>query len=135
MCNGVLQLIPSIQTNTPLGTYIPLSFVIIMGMIKEAIVDYKRFKTDRETNAKMCMIYDQKTKKFQNLEWSQAQVGQIIKIKKKEVRFPISEIYLSKFSYIITYLLSCNACLNLILYLNLLSQFLITKSKFLTLLK
>lgn len=42
--NGILQFIPSIATNSPLATYMPLMFVVIVGMIKEGWIDYKRMK-------------------------------------------------------------------------------------------
>lgn len=48
--NGILQFIPSVQTASPLATYIPLGFIILTGMIKEAVIDYKRYKSDKETN-------------------------------------------------------------------------------------
>jgi hypothetical protein len=35
-----------------------------MGMIKEGIVDFKRHKTDKETNSQACQVYDKKTKTF-----------------------------------------------------------------------
>jgi len=37
--NAILQSTPSISTNSPLATIIPLSFVIVVGVIKEAIVE------------------------------------------------------------------------------------------------
>jgi hypothetical protein len=59
--NGFLQMIPAIQTNGPLATFIPLSFVIIVGIIKEAIVDFRRYKADNETNGRKCLKYDRDT--------------------------------------------------------------------------
>ena len=41
--NAVLQSIPSISTNNPLATIIPLSFVISVGILKEAIVELQRW--------------------------------------------------------------------------------------------
>ena len=48
--NAVLQSIPAVSTNNPLATIIPLSWVILMGVIKEAIVEIKRWHDDRTVN-------------------------------------------------------------------------------------
>jgi phospholipid-translocating ATPase len=48
--NVILQYIPSISTNDPLMTLIPLLFVIAMGMLREGLADHKRNKEDRKTN-------------------------------------------------------------------------------------
>ena len=49
--NAFLQMIPAISTNNPLATIIPLSFVIVVGIIKELVVEIKRWMDDRETNS------------------------------------------------------------------------------------
>lgn len=54
LVSAFLQSIPSISTNDPLATLIPLAYVIILGILKEAIADYKRFKTDKEVNHYPC---------------------------------------------------------------------------------
>ena len=47
---AVLQSIPSISTNDPLATIIPLAYVILVGVLKEFIADYKRAKADKKVN-------------------------------------------------------------------------------------
>jgi hypothetical protein len=56
---GMLQLVPSIATNNPLAIYLPLAFVVVMGMIKEGVVEYKRYKQDKETNSRVTVAYDE----------------------------------------------------------------------------
>jgi len=51
LVNVVFQFIPSVSTNDPLATLIPLTFVILLGMLREGIADFKRFRADRKTNA------------------------------------------------------------------------------------
>ena len=51
--NAILQSIPAISTNKPTATIIPLTFVIIVGIIKELIVEVKRWLDDREINRKV----------------------------------------------------------------------------------
>jgi hypothetical protein len=48
--NGILQCIPSISTNNPLVSIIPVSWVIIIGMLFEGLADYKRWKQDNRVN-------------------------------------------------------------------------------------
>ena len=42
--NGILQFIPSVATVSPLSSYLPLMFVVATGMVKEGIIDYKRYQ-------------------------------------------------------------------------------------------
>jgi phospholipid-translocating ATPase len=50
LVNGILQSIPSIRTNSPLATLVPLTFVVILGMVKEAIAEIRRWQEDRAFN-------------------------------------------------------------------------------------
>ena len=54
--NAILQSIPAIATNSALATIIPLTYVILVGMLKEALADYKRFKQDKKANAMVCKL-------------------------------------------------------------------------------
>lgn len=49
--NAILQSFPSVSTNDPLYTIIPLSILIFLGVLKEGLADYKRYKIDNMTNA------------------------------------------------------------------------------------
>ena len=44
--NTILQSIPSISTNNPLFASSVLVLLILIGVIKEALADWKRYKTD-----------------------------------------------------------------------------------------
>lgn len=50
LVNAILQSIPSITTNDPLATIIPLAYVVLLGIIKEFIADYKRYQSDQSEN-------------------------------------------------------------------------------------
>lgn len=43
---------------------IPLTFVVIVSMIKDAVEDYKRHMSDKEENTNKSEVYDPKTKSF-----------------------------------------------------------------------
>ena len=49
--NAILQSIPSVSTNNPLATIIPLSVIVIVGIIKEAVVELKKWHDDKTINA------------------------------------------------------------------------------------
>ena len=57
LLNGVLQFFPSIQTISPIGSYAPLAFVVVTGVIKEAVIDYKRYVQDKQSNGRKCMAH------------------------------------------------------------------------------
>ena len=48
---AIMQCIPSIQTNSPAATLVPLAFVISLGILKELIAEVKRYKEDKAVNA------------------------------------------------------------------------------------
>ena len=56
--NGILQSFPEISTNSPLASFIPVSFVIIVGILKEAYLEYKRYVDDKKTNQTPVSILD-----------------------------------------------------------------------------
>ena len=51
LVNVILQFFPSISTNEPeyIGTV--LATLIFIGMLKEFLADYKRYKTDKASNS------------------------------------------------------------------------------------
>jgi magnesium-transporting ATPase (P-type) len=51
--NAILQTIPSIRTNSPLASIIPLAFVVLLGMLREGLADIRRWREDRRTNARL----------------------------------------------------------------------------------
>jgi phospholipid-transporting ATPase len=51
LANGILNAVPSISLNSPLAVLIPLAFVVCLGIIKEAIVEVKRWQEDRVFNS------------------------------------------------------------------------------------
>ena len=48
---GCLQLVRTIQTNSPLAVFIPLSIIIALGVAKELVGEIKRYKDDKKVNA------------------------------------------------------------------------------------
>lgn len=49
--NMILQAIPEVSTNDWYYTLFPLTAMVSLGMAKEFIADYKRYKMDKTANA------------------------------------------------------------------------------------
>lgn len=57
--NGFLQTIPSISTNSPLASWVPVFWTMSMGMIFELIADIRRWNSDKKVNSyKVDMAYE-----------------------------------------------------------------------------
>ena len=82
LVNAIFQSIPSISTNDPLATIIPLAFVVLLGMLRELLADLKRWQVDRQTNARIYTIFespdDMKDKSL--VRSDQLRVGDLIEL-------------------------------------------------------
>jgi P-type E1-E2 ATPase len=58
----------------------PLTGVVILTMVKEAIEDYKRHKADQLVNNSTAKIVDEKTRKSIDILWSEVQVGDVLEL-------------------------------------------------------
>ena len=52
--NTVMQSFPAVSTNSPLASLIPVLFIILLGMLKEAYLEYKRWSDDKRINQMPC---------------------------------------------------------------------------------
>lgn len=75
LCNGTLELFPEISWNNPLASFIPVGFVIIVGMIFEAVSDLRRWRSDCKINEQQVTVVDQRVVNAADL-----QVGQVIEL-------------------------------------------------------
>ena len=53
-CNGIIQCFPSVSTNSPLASWIPTAFIVLVGILKELYLEIKRYQEDNEVNSKLC---------------------------------------------------------------------------------
>ena len=76
-----MQVIPSISISAGKPAMaLPLFFVVLVSMIKDAFEDYKRHQSDNKENNTSTRIYDPKAGAFIKEEWKNLHVGQIVKI-------------------------------------------------------
>jgi len=83
-CLQTIKLI-SITDGQPL-MLVPLSFVLLISMVKDAWEDYKRKKADRFENRQPARVFkaDDGRTKIKNVEWADVAVGQIIELRDGE---------------------------------------------------
>lgn len=73
---------------------LPLSFVVIISMIKDIFEDIKRHKTDKLENNRHVSLGDPHKGVFEKKKWKEVQVGRILKIHQDEF-FPADLILLN----------------------------------------
>lgn len=80
-----MQTIPSITiSNGSPVMALPLTLVVLASMLKDAFEDHKRHKSDKSENTKKCKVYDQLKDKFEDKNWMDIGVGQLVRIHSEE---------------------------------------------------
>jgi len=73
---------------------LPLSFVITLNGLRDMYEDFKRKKSDKKENNSVCFIYDKMTKTFEQKQWRDIKLGDIIKVENNQ-QFPADLLLLS----------------------------------------
>lgn len=81
--NAILQFIPSINTNDPMATVIPLAFVVVVGILKELVVEVRRWQQDRKVNSMVTRRLDS-SGKMQKITLNDVKVGDVLKVMEGE---------------------------------------------------
>jgi phospholipid-translocating P-type ATPase (flippase) len=95
LITAILQSIPQISPLQPFTAIAPLVFVLAVSMIREAIEEYLRYKSDREINNSPTLVYRKGS--FQEVCFMNISVGDLVMVKKNEV-FPCDIVMLSNSS-------------------------------------
>lgn len=88
---AILQSIPRISPLNPLASIAALAFVIGLSMLREALEDYSRYKSDIELNSSKAWKYEDGG--WKRFEWKDIYVGDLIKVFKDDF-FPADLILL-----------------------------------------
>ena len=80
---AILQLIPGFSTLDPITSILPLIFVVLVTMVKEAAEDLRRHSSDKKANSKLTLQWNGKA--FQKIPWKDIQVGDYIRIDSDEM--------------------------------------------------
>ena len=59
---------------------VPLVFVVLVSMIKDAFEDFGRHKADGQENDAETLVYQHQTRSFQRMRWKEVHVGDVIKV-------------------------------------------------------
>lgn len=63
---------------------LPLTFVVVLSMIKDAYEDYKRHQSDSKENNMVTLVYDKSEGKFVEKPWCKITPGNVIKVTNDE---------------------------------------------------
>lgn len=75
---AVMQSIPAISPLSPLSAVLPLIFVLSLSMIREGFEDYKRWKSDKESNSSITHVY--KDNNLNKVSWGVLRPGDFVKV-------------------------------------------------------
>jgi hypothetical protein len=56
LATGIMNAIPGFSPISPVSTFAPLAFVILMSVLREGYEDFNRGRNDRVTNKKTCLV-------------------------------------------------------------------------------
>ncbi|GAV73284.1 E1-E2_ATPase domain-containing protein/HAD domain-containing protein [Cephalotus follicularis] len=92
LVTGILSFTP-LAPFTAVSAIIPLIIVIIATMVKEGLEDLRRHQQDSEVNNRAVLVHQQNGV-FNNTEWKNLKVGDIVKVEKDKF-FPADLLLLS----------------------------------------
>ena len=94
LITGILNFFPAIQVNSPIAVILPTCMIMLLGVVKEFVGEYKRYKDDKMVNATPVMRMampgaPEYTTSGGKIEWTKTcladlRVGDIIKIDDRE---------------------------------------------------
>eukprot|EP01132_Coremiostelium_polycephalum_P003773 gene3773-4697_t len=92
LCVLIIQLVPQISPLLPLTSILPLSFVLLITAIKEALEDYGRFQSDKKNNLEMYNLVKEGV--LTSVSCQDIRVGDIIRLTNGQ-HFPADLVLLS----------------------------------------
>lgn len=81
----ILNLIPEINAFGKYIAMVPLIFVLSVTAIKDLFEDRRRYKSDKEVNNRICLVYNSDANEYQQVAWKKVVVGDFIKLVNNEV--------------------------------------------------
>jgi phospholipid-transporting ATPase len=92
LITAVIQSIPYVSPLNPFSAILPLIFVLGVSMVREAVEDYSRYRTDCQINESKATILQRGS--WVEVQWKEVFVGDFIRIKNEE-RFPADILVLN----------------------------------------
>lgn len=82
---GAMQCIPAISNTQNLpSTYVPLSIVLLINGILNAMEDISRHRADNEANSSPTLVYRAAEDDFREAKWASIKVGDFVKLQSRE---------------------------------------------------
>lgn len=79
---SILQLLPlQLSPTSSWATVAPLSLVLLVTMIKDASLDYRRHQSDKEVNNRCAACWQEERGDFLPVKWADLKVGNIVLLK------------------------------------------------------
>jgi len=76
---SICQLLPlQLSPTSSWATIAPLSMVLTVTLVKDAYLDYRRHRSDREVNNRLANVWNEDKGEFQALPWKALRVGHIL---------------------------------------------------------
>ena len=85
LCVLILNYIPSIAINSPAVVTAVLSIIVIIGISKEGITDYIRYKSDKKINAVECIKIENGDQKHVPVKLQDVKVGDVLFLSDKQI--------------------------------------------------
>ncbi len=84
LITAVLQCIDVISSLSPFSAIAPFVLVIVISIIREAVEDLPRQKSDKKVNSSWTLALDEEGTQFEDATWGDLRVGDIVLIKDEE---------------------------------------------------
>ena len=82
---SILQLLPlQLSPTSSWATIAPLSLVLAVTLVKDAYLDYRRHRSDREINNRLTRRWEEELGDFEELRWCELEVGNVVLLNSNE---------------------------------------------------
>ena len=82
---SILQILPlNLSPTSSWATIAPLTLVLTVSLLKDAYLDYRRHKSDREINNRPAQIWSDTLQSFTSTPWRSLEVGHFLKLTRDE---------------------------------------------------
>ncbi|XP_075065980.1 phospholipid-transporting ATPase VB isoform X2 [Mixophyes fleayi] len=82
---AALNFVPVVNAFQPAIAIIPICIILAITAIKDLWEDFRRYKSDKEINNMLCMIYCRNDKSFVDKCWKDVRVGDFVKLFSNEI--------------------------------------------------
>ncbi|XP_072002006.1 phospholipid-transporting ATPase VB isoform X2 [Engystomops pustulosus] len=82
---AALNFVPVVNAFQPAIAIIPICIILAITAIKDLWEDFRRFKSDKEINNMLCMVYCRKEKTYVDKCWKDVRVGDFVKLFSNEI--------------------------------------------------